>query len=428
MADVIDRIGAELVRAARVDPLPPEAAPRRRAMRSRRGWRMRWRPVLIACGLLLAAAAAALAANLAFAPGTAVGPEVPPNPAANDGAAIPGTAKLLPLSVADPRGGLPWGLRLVRTTRGETCIQIGRLDYHTLGVLGQDGAFGNDHRFHPLSDNYLDPMSCAVNDARGHAFINIGDVELPASASAGERGPGAGCLGGIGRLAQPCPTRDMRTVYYGLLGPDAVSVSYRHADGRFATSSVAGADGAYLIVLPVPTRGRPAEIKTGWSGGISSELSGNIFHAVRYRGGHTCLIVAIGGSCPPVGFVPATSRVTPAQVAAPISLHVLRAARRVEVSFTARVGISDSHAYYSLDLHFPHSHICRSYEVIDSTHADLRAGQRVSFSEGIAPRTCPGRYWGTVSYVPDTGRDGYPDGLPGGSRLPTVGRFSFRLR
>ncbi len=94
----------------------------------------------------------------------------------------------------------------------------------------------------------------------------------------------------------------------------------------------------------------------------------------------------------------------------------------------ARVAITDSHAYYLIDMHFPHSHTCRSYEVLDNTRSDLRAGKHVTFSEGITPRSCPGHYWGSVSYVPDVGQSGYQFGLPSASGSLVVGRFSFHLR
>jgi hypothetical protein len=47
-----------------------------------------------------------------------------------------------------------------------------------------------------------------------------------------------------------CPRGDLRDVYFGLLGPDARSVSYRGSNGALVTEPTVGADGAYLIVLP----------------------------------------------------------------------------------------------------------------------------------------------------------------------------------
>ena len=61
--------------------------------------------------------------------------------------------------VTDPAGGFPWGLRfyLPRQAGGDSsasnavrCLQYGRVAGNTLGVLGEDGAFGNDGQFHAL--------------------------------------------------------------------------------------------------------------------------------------------------------------------------------------------------------------------------------------------------------------------------------------
>ena len=66
-------------------------------------------------------------------------------------------------------------MRLVHTTRGEICVQIGRVDGDQLGQLGIDGAFHDDGRFHPLTPNvnpeYSDPGDISCNPAGG---IRIG--------------------------------------------------------------------------------------------------------------------------------------------------------------------------------------------------------------------------------------------------------------
>src|SRR5439155_5493846 len=78
-----------------------------------------------------------------------------PKPHEGLGVIKPGSVKILPVAVPDPAGGPPWGLRYLETTRGAGCLQTGRLVRGQLGVLGQDGAFGNDARFHPFVSNYL---------------------------------------------------------------------------------------------------------------------------------------------------------------------------------------------------------------------------------------------------------------------------------
>jgi hypothetical protein len=55
----------------------------------------------------------------------------------------------------------PQSRRRIRrhTTRGEICVQIGRLDDGQLGQLGIDGAFHDDGRFHPLAPDILPQYS-----------------------------------------------------------------------------------------------------------------------------------------------------------------------------------------------------------------------------------------------------------------------------
>src|SRR5439155_1637813 len=63
---------------------------------------------------------------------------------------VPGTTRVLPVRAADPDGGPPWGLRVFRAKSGAFCVQTGRVVNGKLGVLGQEGAFHNDGRFHEL--------------------------------------------------------------------------------------------------------------------------------------------------------------------------------------------------------------------------------------------------------------------------------------
>jgi hypothetical protein len=42
-------------------------------------------------------------------------------------APIPSSVRLLALCVADPDGSPPWGLRMIKTTRGLMCVQVGRI-------------------------------------------------------------------------------------------------------------------------------------------------------------------------------------------------------------------------------------------------------------------------------------------------------------
>jgi hypothetical protein len=123
-------------------------------------WR-RWRALALAGVLVLAGAAAALAAS-GLLTGSPVRPGGPLSPTVGDGIPAPGGSQLLGFRVADPAGGLPWGLRIVHTTRGYVCLQVGRVQGGELGELGIDGAFNDDGRFHPLPADVLPPTGIAI--------------------------------------------------------------------------------------------------------------------------------------------------------------------------------------------------------------------------------------------------------------------------
>jgi hypothetical protein len=202
---------------------------------------------VMAVVLLLAGGAVAVAATGVLS-GSPVKQQGKPRPNAGFGLPVAGGSHLLALQAPDPQGGLPWGMRVVRTTRGETCVQIARLDGERLGQLGIDGAFHDDGRFHPLAPDVLPSES------------DSGDVTCDLS--------GQIVVGGwesSDRNAAPFPelpgfeptAKDLRSVSWGLLGPHAVSVTYQTSSG-VRTRPVQPGTGAYLIVTPVshvPGRG-----------------------------------------------------------------------------------------------------------------------------------------------------------------------------
>jgi hypothetical protein len=257
------------------------------------------RPLIVALACLLIAGSA-LAATGLLRTGEPVGATVPPIPNAYEGATIPGTAHLLALRVADPGGGPPWGLRELRTTRGLMCVQLGRVVNGRLGVLGQDGAFHDDGAFHPLSADFLDGIGCGTEDARGNAFVNEQIHALPASALTGdEQHISGGCYRASPKRGA-CPPQDLRDVYYGLLGPDAVSVTHTTQSGVTVTTPTVGRDGAYLVVLSHSSEHCvPGAIfcaygeGTGYSGNPELGPSETI-RAVNYRHAPTCHIPTPG--------------------------------------------------------------------------------------------------------------------------------------
>jgi hypothetical protein len=260
-------------------------------------WYSRLRPrpsrpvaVVLAC---LVVTGSALAATGVLRTGEPVGATVGAIPNAEEGITIPGSAHLLGLRVADPDGGPPWGLRVLRTTRGLMCLQVGRVLDGRIGVLGEDGAFANDGAFHPLSINFLNGSGCGTEDARGDAFANEQLHGTPASAlSADQQHVSGGCYTAEAP-SRSCPQSDLRDVYFGLLGPDAVSVTHLTPTGGIATTPTAGHDGAYLIVLPHRNMScSPGQLFCSrgqrYSTGGPELRPSEVIRAVSYRGAPSC--------------------------------------------------------------------------------------------------------------------------------------------
>jgi hypothetical protein len=491
----LPQLRSELVQAAHREARAGAAVPAS-ASRADSPWRharrWRWAAVNVAIGLL--GTVVGLSAAGVFHRGTTVGPEVPPSATADDGVAIAHSVRLLPLRVADPGGGLPWGIRVAQTTRGLTCVTVGRVDFDTVGVLGQDGAFADDGRFHPISDNVFDPLGCDLTDARGNGFVNVALQNAPASGLSGATQSAGGCV--VAEAMPPalarhlaklyhrprmptCPAADMREIYFGLLGPDARSITYRSATGALRTISTTGSQGAYLLVLPQATSGclAPAPTGAGRGGASDSECSyrfrgdrggpevpAGVIAAVSYRDGHTCHVPALSssesmfGSCPPVGFVsPHRARLTSAQLATPIGVREIPAHsyctkgeavepcnrgvppgyRRisggwpsllVQVAFTSRVAIANSASWYEIEMSYPHPRGCSTGGSGGPTNSDIHAGQRI-VERMFVPYRCHGVVHGTVTYVPTDGPASSMavTGLSGQGKPVLVGRFSFTV-
>ncbi len=250
--DAMDRFGRELVLAGRrrhLRRLLPALFGARFARTSPLRHRSAHaRVALVALVLVLATAAITLAATGVILTGSPVGTVRAPIATAGEGIPVAGGTRLLPLRAPDPAGGLPWGMRVVHTTRGLICVQIGRVYDGQLGQLGVDGAFHDDGRFHPLpADALPDDVANAAGWMTGNCSspgaTYAGDsVGLELSATASPR-PGAGVAA------------DRREISFGLLGAHAVSIAYREGSHTRTEPVLAGV-GAYLIVQRY-TSGRP---------------------------------------------------------------------------------------------------------------------------------------------------------------------------
>jgi hypothetical protein len=422
MPDFIDRLGAELLHAANAEPAP--AATTRGARRPRRLGSLRLRGLLVVPAVVIAGAGAAIAGGVLLT-GAPARPRVPPVPSSGYGTAT-GT-RLLALHVADPGGGLPWGLRAVLTTRHDVCLQVGRLADGTIGVLGLDGAFGNDHRFHPFTANAQNEEGCVPLDARGHGFTDAFISGLPKSAMTE-----GGCIAQTNRnQGFNCPLQDTRNVYFGLLGPRALSISYVSATGRTVTVPTVGPDGAYLII----TRGR-AGVHQGDGGTAGGLVRNGPIRAVTYRGGHTCRPTTTT-LCWPVGMVPVKSpKLTQKLLASPIRVTVTRAHTprprsqpfwMIRVTYTAHVAVNSTASFYYTSLFFPSNGSC-GYGVGDPTGSNIHAGQRI-VTRLEAGSGCHGMIDGLVRYHPASAiHSPAPEADRHAKGDITVGSFRVRIR
>ncbi len=313
MMDPYTRLGEELARAAERRAAPGNGSVKAGAAGRRlRGGRPR---VVVAAIALLLACSAVAAAATGFLNGAPVKPEVTPNPNAGNGVPVGGgKAAQLALVAADPTESLPWGLRVLKTTRGQTCVQVGRVQGGRIGELGLDSAFDGDGRFHPLPAAVLPPGygGAAGFDECVDAGQTLIFEDAKADRSAVRLLPEEFAAPHAERIAPPAkhpgppaegptpPARDLRAVAYGLLGAHAISVTYR-TGGGLHTVPVSPPAGAFLIVEPAGQFGRPSEIGGSMSGearrgavdvligGLPKVRPSPIVSAVTFRfGGRVC--------------------------------------------------------------------------------------------------------------------------------------------
>jgi hypothetical protein len=205
------------------------------------------------------------------------------------------SARLLPISFPDPEGGLPWGVRSFRTTRGLTCLQIGRLYHGAVGALV-------DGRFRPFSLSL--PSWPTRQESSQPGPMTIGGCRLPGETSAIEASniPASGYVlsPGSGKRAATPKAAQVRWMAFGVLGPSARSASYEF-EGHLHTVDVAPGSGAFLIVLPVGAHSQRLSVGLiggGVSGGQGpinpGSPQGPVTHFTYDVRGHTCLVSGRG--------------------------------------------------------------------------------------------------------------------------------------
>lgn len=381
--------------------------PARRARRSLR----------IGLGLgvaLLAGATGALAATGVIPVGSPTKDEVRLRPHVGIGALEPGSVRVLAVQTEDPDGGPPWGLRVAGTTRNLGCLQAGRLLDGRIGVLGRDGAFHDDGRFHPIAETSVGhPGTCMQLDGKGQLIASVVFGGIPASASQNGECYPPQFTRGVPQ-DQLCKPESVRILYYGLLGPQAKSIV---VSGTREIPTV-GDEGAYLIVERVGDR-RMGGVMTGpWpTNGPITEI--------RFKDGSSCAIGVTGPdrSCVNPGYAaPAQPELTEADVKSRIRVKTFKTGKRwhARVSFRAPVAVPDASAAYAIRLSVPSKKPGRG--IGTATSRDIEAGETVVFKFDYLGGH--GRYHGEITYqrVNSGGALAFPsaDGL-------RVGKVSFRL-
>jgi hypothetical protein len=415
--DAMDRFGQELVlaggrRRAGRWPLSALFGTRFARTPSRRRASAHVRVVLVALALVLATSAITLAATGVILTGSPVGAARAPIATAGEGIPVKSGARLLPLRAADPAGGLPWGMRVIRTTRGLVCVQIGRVYDNQLGQLGVDGAFHNDGRFHPL------PTDALPDDLANASGWMAGNCSNPGDTYAGDS---VGIE--LNAATSPRPgdgiSADRREISFGLLGVHAVSITYREGS-QTHTQPVLPGLGAFLIVQRY-TSGRPLGSVSETDGrdepgNYSGPASPNgALTAITYDyAGRTCVdrgnlrMASCGLSevpPPPPAALPAVRE--PLHARLHIHNDVITSA---QISFHAPYPVTNADENYSVM-----APLCRRGAVGGASSADVARGGLVTISvEDVFSRACGRAVKFIVQYVRWTG------GLPQPTRLGSI--------
>jgi hypothetical protein len=370
----------------------------------------------------LAVAACAWGATQLLSGSMVVTGFLPASPNTGVGAPLASSAALLGLRTDDPGGGPPWGMRIVRTTRGQACVQVGRVLDGNVGAIGSGYAFGDDGRFHPFSPEDALGLRCIQPDVNGHVFdvqgpMTVSENALSLAESMVDR---VHCdLPGEHDWGLRCPLSQLRVLAFGTLGPDArtMTVSYR---GRSSTVVPYGPEGAYLLVFKAP--------KGTNVGYFGAQAPHPPVLTVHFADGSSCQLPPAGDIdlCRPQGIeFPHGPALGTAQVAAAVharyGLHVAggvatmtatsassssvgfqrkHAGPAIVVTFTARAAVSGPLTTYGVELRRPVVKGCFGGPVLDTQQPSptLAAGSRVKIVVQLQA-ICHGPYRGRVYFL-----------------------------
>lgn len=263
------------------------------------GWRRRSLPFIVVAATLTVAGGAVAARTL-----LPTGEPVPANTSKRFafGEILPGTNRVVDVGARDPEGGPGWaillyGLELPARTfpngdpipaRKLICATVGRTQNGKIGVVGRDGVFNDDGRFHELVPESRPSGACG-GGADGQLGFNSDGPPVPASGYSGRPGaPGVGgCKEHVGNPATQstqmrtrlrnvpvCRASGLRIVKYGFAGPRATKVTF--SNDRFTRTADLDPklSGAYVfVVLPKEAGSEPPVLTTTYDTGLVCRTS-----------------------------------------------------------------------------------------------------------------------------------------------------------
>jgi hypothetical protein len=290
------------------------------------------------------------------------------------GVPVRGGSELLPLRAPDPAGGLPWGMRVVGTTRGYLCVQIGRVQDGMLGELGIDGAFHDDGRFHPLPADALGAqLAFGVNcELSGRSGFSAAISGLPPSAVGLHPGTASNTSANVSRAS-------LREISFGLLGEHARTIAYRSEDG-VKTAEVLPGLGAYLIVQRATHGGQLGQASASPAPeGHPVDPDGTLTAITYSFGKRTCTVVGHGNALSACGFSEGPLRAKPLPVVH-VPLHVQLEVREHTLTaaylvFRAPYPVTSGAESYSVD-----SYGCRGVLSGEGVDHDVAKGAIVRIS------------------------------------------------
>lgn len=430
---VFEQLEGRLAASVRAGAIDPEHQPAQTTPRRRR-WR---RAPVIACIAGLAVAGGALAGTGVLPIGSPLDEPPPPVLPGDSPVLVEGQTRVLALRVPDPAGGPPWALRVFRTDRGASCLQVGQVYRGRFGTVTADAA--GVQTFRPLKALPGSNSLCGGVERDGIPVLRGLRKVVSVGGSADTRRCGG----------RPCPITDVRVLRYGTLGPQARSATFIDAAGRRATSMrvTPKTGGAYLFVVPVPaapyqradqqqqqfTAAFERALRDARAQGLgeraayaeASRQVAGVIRAMRrqptarvdlrprdgvdavFADGTRLRVAGRGRTAGPLPGVAPRVRTLPA-VAAPLRVTTFGtgARRRFVVAFLAPVAIRRFDRHYALAVQGPTGSACtrRSQGAYDFTTRRIDRGDPVRFR--VTPRSagyrrttwCPGAFAIRVTY------------------------------